>query len=224
MTNEELIASVLQAYRQLKGIENESSTLDAVPNTAVVPYSSNDCIAGNVQVEAEMSDISTTDMHDIEMEEEEKYTKPRLIQVFKKTKNHVNHSYRDFSSVPPEDDYVETTDLNEMSFVQKLHYFLSNPEYSHVICWMPHGRSFKVINQDELEKSGLLRDFFGLRSLSSFKREIFSSGFKTITKGLDKKCYYHEVSIALPIFVLAFFVFHLILSGFYPLILWYSAF
>ena len=70
--------------------------------------------------------------------------KPVTIQVIKPPRGTMNHSYRDFSQVPPPKGYVQLTEIKDMTFSQKVHHILSNPENEKWISWMPHGRSFKV--------------------------------------------------------------------------------
>ena len=119
---------------------------------------------------------------------------PRVIQVIKKPKSHANHSYRDFSSVPPEIDHVEPTNIQDMTFSQKVHHMLSQKEYQNWISWMPHGRSFKILVPKRLEQAGVLQKYFGHSRFSSFLRQLNNFGFKHITKGPDRNTYYHEVS------------------------------
>ncbi|KAL7461049.1 hypothetical protein ACHAXS_001484, partial [Conticribra weissflogii] len=60
----------------------------------------------------------------------------------------VNHTYRDFSRFEP---ITVSKDRRASSnFPAKLHMMLSNPEHAHVICWMPHGRAWKILNKDLL--------------------------------------------------------------------------
>lgn len=68
---------------------------------------------------------------------------PQIIQICKKAKAYVNHSYCDFSSVPPEMDYKDVEAIEEMSFSRKLHDILSKKEFQECISWLPHGRAFK---------------------------------------------------------------------------------
>jgi hypothetical protein len=70
---------------------------------------------------------------------------PRVLQAFKKSRSHVNHSYRDFSNVPANlNDTPMPSLIDDMTFNQKVHHILSCEEYSKFISWLPHGRAFKV--------------------------------------------------------------------------------
>jgi hypothetical protein len=55
---------------------------------------------------------------------------PRRIQVIPKRKGYMNHSYNDFTGVPPDADYKAPTSVEQMNFPEKVHGFLSHLEYS----------------------------------------------------------------------------------------------
>jgi hypothetical protein len=120
---------------------------------------------------------------------------PRVIQVIKKPKTYINHSYRDFSAVPAELDHVEPTNIDEMTFAQKVHRILSQSEYAESIAWMPHGRAFRILVPIGMEKMGILKKYFSHNRFSSFLRQLNNFGFKHISQGPDRNCYYHEVSL-----------------------------
>ena len=62
---------------------------------------------------------------------------------------------------------------------------------SHVVSWQPHGRCFKVHQMSTFKI--LLLDYFKLRKLASFQRQLNLYGFQRLTVGLDKGSYYHEL-------------------------------
>jgi len=126
--------------------------------------------------------------------EEPKFlVEPRVIQVVKKPRSFMNHSYRDFSSVPKELDYEVATKIEDMTFPQKVHHILSQDEYKKWIGWMPHGRAFRVHLPAWFEQK-ISEKYFGHKRYSSFLRQLSNHGFKHISKGTDRNCYYHEVS------------------------------
>lgn len=121
---------------------------------------------------------------------------PRVIQIIEKPKTVMNHSYRDFSSVPPEMDYVEPTTLEEiMTFSQRVHHMLSQDEYKNWICWCSHGRAFRILVPKRLEQGKVLFKYFGHNRYSSFLRQLNNHGFKHLAQGRDRNCYYHEVRV-----------------------------
>jgi hypothetical protein len=70
---------------------------------------------------------------------------PHVIQVIKKPRTFMNHSYRDFSCVPADAKEADLpTAIEDMSFTQKVHHILAQDEYTKWISWMPHGRAFRV--------------------------------------------------------------------------------
>lgn len=81
----------------------------------------------------------------------------------------------------------------EPTFPMKLHMILSKEEFNEMICWLPHGRSWRVLNQDEFEKK-IIPLFFKHGRYASFHRQVNGWGFRRITSGNDFNSYYHEVS------------------------------
>ena len=72
----------------------------------------------------------------------------------------MNHTYRDFSKVPPPPNYTPPTKIDDMTFAEKVHSILARPEFANAISWMPHGRAFKVHVPKECENN-VLPIYFG---------------------------------------------------------------
>ncbi|KAL3787279.1 hypothetical protein HJC23_004153 [Cyclotella cryptica] len=86
----------------------------------------------------------------------------------------IDHTYYDFS----------TRELNSadeqkgrVTFPMKLHGIVSNPAYRHIICWMPHGRSWKILDK-ELLASVVCKKYFNHDNFDSFNRSVNGWGFK----------------------------------------------
>jgi len=62
--------------------------------------------------------------------------------------------------------------------------------YGDVVEWQPHGRCFAV-KKPEVFKD-LLPRYFTLTKIASFQRQLNLYGFKRLSKGRDRNCYYHE--------------------------------
>eukprot|EP00814_Leptocylindrus_danicus_P020099 CAMPEP_0116039464 /NCGR_PEP_ID=MMETSP0321-20121206/23587_1 /TAXON_ID=163516 /ORGANISM="Leptocylindrus danicus var. danicus, Strain B650" /LENGTH=340 /DNA_ID=CAMNT_0003518709 /DNA_START=96 /DNA_END=1118 /DNA_ORIENTATION=+ len=60
------------------------------------------------------------------------------------------------------------------------------------ITWLPHGRSFKIIDQDYFMKEICPR-YFKATQYKSFTRQFNLWGFKRITNGVDAGAYYHQM-------------------------------
>jgi len=114
-----------------------------------------------------------------------------LLQEVPMRKGTMNHSYRDYSKICPSVDYAPVTNIDDMSFSEKVHSILSNPAYGDCIAWMPHGRAFKVTAPLVFERE-VLPKYFGHGRYSSFLRSLNNYGFKHITKGTDRNCKYAQ--------------------------------
>ena len=101
----------------------------------------------------------------------------------------MNHSYRDYSQVPPvnEADQVVPTSIDAMTFAQKVHSILSDDKYSAIISWMPHGRAFRV-HQPAVFEREICPKYFQHGRYSSFLRALNNYGFKHLTRGPDRNC------------------------------------
>lgn len=82
--------------------------------------------------------------------------------------------------------------LPKLNFPTKLHLILSNPEYDDIICWLPHGRAWRVQQQDRFEAE-VLPKFFHHSKFTSFSRQVTGWGFTRIASGRDFGAYYHEL-------------------------------
>ena len=105
--------------------------------------------------------------------------------------------YRDFSSREA-DRAGRSSSPNSTIRVQKLpaklNAMLSNPNFAHIISWMPHGRAWKVHNAHAFVEEVVPR-YFEYTNYNSFIRLVNAWGFRRILKGPDRNSYYHEVSI-----------------------------
>jgi hypothetical protein len=134
---------------------------------------------------------------------------------------HGKTGYRDFSRVMPEKHnqasaiIAQSTTAKEPTFPVKLHMILSNPEYQDIISWLPHGRSWRILQQKAFEER-VIPLYFRHGRYSSFARQVNGWGFRRITHGSDYNSYYHEVSTikALVDFQTAF------CRSFYPVLVW----
>lgn len=129
-------------------------------------------------------------------------TNTRVIQLLKRPRMVVNHSYVDYSLVPfdPNDNVIpsssDKTDIDKLSFHQKLHVILELSNSQHIACWLPHGRAFSILNPAKFE-STICPEYFGHSRYSSFLHQLGIQGYKRITKAQNKHVYYSQVSRAL---------------------------
>ena len=82
--------------------------------------------------------------------------------------------------------------VRSQRFPVKLYALLSQPQLSHVITWMPHGRSWKVLEPRVFE-TAVLPVFFESDNYHSFNRVINAWCFRRKSSGPDRGSYFHEV-------------------------------
>jgi hypothetical protein len=108
-------------------------------------------------------------------------------------------SYKDYSRVSLQLVEQEGTPAPEKpsgkddSFPVKLHQMLSEEENIEYICWLPHGRSWRIVKPKAFEAK-VVPQYFKHAKYASFMRQVNGWGFKRITEGTDHNSYYHEVS------------------------------
>jgi HSF-type DNA-binding len=114
------------------------------------------------------------------------------------------YKYRDFGQVQEdEDDAAEApqtpssrgsteSSIRVQKFPVKLYAILAQKEFHDIICWMPHGRSWKVLKPTMFE-SLVMPLFFEYSNYHSFNRLVNAWSFRRISSGPDRGSYYHEV-------------------------------
>jgi len=131
-----------------------------------------------VQTTTKTSEVSTTKLY--------VYNDPYMALDEDKMESQVpTKIYR--SSIPPT--------IRVAKLPIKLNTILSNPLYSDIIAWSPHGRSWKIIDSNRFLQDVIL-SYFEHCNYTSFKRLVNAWGFRLITKGPDNQSYYHEVRLA----------------------------
>ena len=80
------------------------------------------------------------------------------------------------------------------TFPEKLMSVLENGQLSDIITWLPHGRSF-IILQKERFTSEVMPLYFGHTKFPSFTRKLNHWGFTRVTCGPESGSYYHEVRV-----------------------------
>jgi hypothetical protein len=83
--------------------------------------------------------------------------------------------------------------VRSQRFPVKLYALLNQPKLSHVITWMPHGRSWKVL-KPRIFETAVLPVFFESDNYHSFNRVINAWSFRRKSTGPDRGSYFHEVS------------------------------
>ncbi|CAB9526264.1 stress transcription factor A [Seminavis robusta] len=100
--------------------------------------------------------------------------------------------YKDFSRVPDNDPLTPLTVPGRVpNFPAKMHAILSRTDLRGIVTWQPHGRAWRVLKPREFEVK-VLPKFFEHAKFSSFVRQANGWGFRRITQGADRNCYYHE--------------------------------
>jgi len=78
------------------------------------------------------------------------------------------------------------------SFPVKLHWILSNPEFESIISWLPHGRSWRVL-QPEVFTKEVIPLYFRHTRFPSFMRQVNGWNFRRVSEGSGENSYCHEL-------------------------------
>lgn len=110
--------------------------------------------------------------------------------------------YRDCSLITDEAavadiEYDNLRGRTKEAFPVKLHKVIEYSErygFSSIISWMPHGRSFKIHNEDQFVEK-VMSHFFFQSKMSSFTRQLRMYGFHKIKgkSNVDKGAYFNEL-------------------------------
>jgi HSF-type DNA-binding len=101
----------------------------------------------------------------------------------------VTDYYKDYSTHPDPDPLTPLTSMGRVpNFPAKIHAILSRNDFSNIICWMPHGRSWRVLDPTGFEQL-IIPKYFGHSKFSSFIRQVNGWGFRRITCGIDTDSY-----------------------------------
>lgn len=129
-----------------------------------------------------------------------------LVEADERQDSNTLYKYRDFGQVQEDDDDVAEippptpssrgsteSSIRVQKFPVKLYAILAQKEFHDIICWMPHGRSWKVLKPTMFE-SLVMPLFFEYSNYHSFNRLVNAWSFRRISSGPDRGSYYHEVS------------------------------
>ena len=107
--------------------------------------------------------------------------------------------YKDFSTMSDPDSLTPLTAPGRVpNFPAKMHAILSRSDLTEIVCWMPHGRAWKVLKPREFEVR-VIPTYFEHAKFSSFIRQANGWGFRRLTHGQDRNSYYHPLFLrALP--------------------------
>ena len=119
-------------------------------------------------------------------------TRPVLINDGGESTATTKYFYRDYSKDAPSSILSHAASTKEETFPVKVHMILSNPDFQDIIGWLPHGRSWRILQQKAFEEK-VIPLYFRHGRYSSFARQVNGWGFRRITNGSDYNSYYHEV-------------------------------
>jgi hypothetical protein len=142
---------------------------------------------------------------DSDSEDEVEGESDKLPPAFRTDPNAKNYTYRDFATFTEEpNEHVDEPDnrrpgnsersIRIQKFPVKLYAILSRQEFSEIITWMPHGRSWKVLKPSAFETL-VMPLFFEYSNYHSFNRLVNAWSFRRLSSGPDRGAYYHEVSV-----------------------------
>lgn len=93
-------------------------------------------------------------------------------------KNDVSNSgYCDYSNEPPDENKSRIPKDPSHTFPMKLHSILANNEFQDIIAWLPHGRSWRILQHKAFEER-VIPMYFRHGRYSSFARQVNGWGFR----------------------------------------------
>ena len=102
-------------------------------------------------------------------------------------------TYIDYSRALDPDPLTPLTPIGKVpNFPAKLHAILSRKDLDDIICWLPHGRSWRILKPRDFEKH-VMPKYFGQSKLSSFQRQANGWGFRRFTNGMSSDSYVHPL-------------------------------
>ena len=122
--------------------------------------------------------------------------RPDTVKFVNVGKSFVNHTYRDFTSMPNDGNYVFPNTIESMNFHEKLYHLLTfNKATSSgvTIGWCCSGRAFRIRQAEALTGLGILRFYFGYNCMQRFQKDLNSNGYKQISRASGGTCFYSEV-------------------------------
>mmetsp|Transcript_26866 Transcript_26866/g.77455 ORF Transcript_26866/g.77455 Transcript_26866/m.77455 type:complete len:649 (-) Transcript_26866:272-2218(-) len=81
---------------------------------------------------------------------------------------------------------------NKATFPTTLFDILADPKLDGTIAWLPHGRSWKILDMTKFTES-VLSSYFNQSKYTSFVRQVNGWGFRRVTVGSEANTYYHEL-------------------------------
>lgn len=79
-------------------------------------------------------------------------------------------------------------------FPEQLYNLLCNPALNDILCWLPHGKSWIVLNQNAFVEKIIRQKHFFMSDYDNFIQCVNKWGFKQVNSGSDVGSYYHRVS------------------------------
>lgn len=87
---------------------------------------------------------------------------------------------------------VRKSSCNKATFPAALFDILADPELDDIIAWLPHGRSWRIVDVDKFNEQ-VLSSYFNQSKYTSFIRQVNGWGFRRVQNGPEANTYYHEL-------------------------------
>ena len=96
------------------------------------------------------------------------------------------------SRLDDEPGILRRNSVNKATFPTTLFDIVADPELDHIIKWMPHGRSWRLVDVDKFNEQ-VLSSYFKQSKYTSFIRQVNGWGFRRVQSGPEINTYYHEL-------------------------------
>jgi hypothetical protein len=78
------------------------------------------------------------------------------------------------------------------NFPEKLMDLLNMPAAEHIVCWLPHGKSFMIV-RPKMFATDIMPSYFRQAKYASFTRKLNRWGFRQVTKGPEHGAFHHDL-------------------------------
>jgi len=118
----------------------------------------------------------------------------QIVPPTNKTKQSISNGQNDNNRKRIQEKSERQTGLSYAIRINRMLEDMETKGREHICSWMPHGRAFRIHDENAFEKE-ILPLYFSATSLASFSRWLNKWGFLRIRAGKDRRAWYHRLFV-----------------------------